>query len=459
MIAARLSEVAAAIGARRTGKDASFVGVSTDSRALTRGSLFVALAGSRHDGHEYAEAARARGAAALLVSRELMLNLPQLVVPDTERALGQLARWWRAGLSAKVVGITGSNGKTTVRALTQAVLSEAGTTSGTLGNFNNEIGLPLTVLGLGRECRYAVLEMGAGKPGDIGYLAHIAMPHVALVNNVGPAHLERLGTIEGVAAAKGEIYDGLAADGIGVVNADDAFADSFHAMLGARRRVDFGMGKGVQVTAEQMELGSPTRFMLATPLGRAAVSLPLQGQHNVMNALAAAAIGHALGLAPAAIARGLSLVAPVAGRLTRYESAEGWSLLDDSYNANPASTVAGMAALMVGPGEGWVALGDMRELGSREVELHAEVGRRARELGITRLYTVGQRAALAGEAYGEGARHFQDRETLAQALANDLRTGVRVLVKGSRSSGMERVVIDVLEAKGLRYLEGDPHAA
>ena len=459
MISARLRDVATPIGARLAGADHSFVGVSTDTRTLARGNLFVALVGERHDGHSHAEAAAAQGAAALLVQRELPLALPQLVVRDAQYALGELARWWRSGLSTRVVAITGSNGKTTVKQLTACVLAEAGVTAATPGNLNNEIGLPLTVLALGREHRFAVLEMGAGKPGDIAYLARIGQPQVALVNNVGPAHLERLGSLDGVAATKGEIYEALGTEGIGVVNADDAYASNFHALLGARRQVEFALERRAQVTARNLQLGDEARFTLVTPAGSAPVCLPLRGQHNVMNALAAAAIGHACGLAAEDIARGLARVTPIPGRMIRHASAEGWVLFDDSYNANPASVRAGMGTLAAGAPEAWVVLGDMRELGPQAAQLHAEVGREARALGITRLYTVGALSEHAASAFGVDAHSFPDRDALAGALLADLRAGVHVLVKGSRGSGMERVVNAVLLAKGLHSETEAHHAA
>jgi UDP-N-acetylmuramoyl-tripeptide--D-alanyl-D-alanine ligase len=394
-----------------------------------------------------------------LVSRELPLALPQLVVADTLLALGELARWWRDRIGARIVAVTGSNGKTTLKNLCASILGRIGRSAATPGNLNNEIGLPLTVLGLAPEHAFAVLEMGAGKPGDIEYLARIARPDVAVVNNVGPAHLERLLDLDGVAQTKAEIYRSLEPQGVAVINADDAYAPMFRTVAAARRRIQFGFATDADVTARILRAGDPNRFLLVTPLGEAEVALPLPGRHNVMNALAAAAVATAFELAPDLIGRGLEAAPRMTGRLTEQRSSEGWVLFDDSYNANPGSVQAGIATLVQGGGEAWLALGDMAELGAARESLHRQVGEFARHAGVARLFTVGPLAALAAKAFGAGAQSFESREALAAALATNLRAGVRVLVKGSRSSGMERVVAAVLAAKGMAAAEGNSHAA
>lgn len=460
MIATRLSTAATWTRARLLGADAPFRGVSTDTRTLAAGQLFVALRGERHDGHDHVAEAARRGAVAVLVERALPdLALPQLVAADSLAALGDLARHWRRELRARVVAVTGSNGKTTLKTLLSAVLSRAGRTAATPGNLNNEVGLPLTVLGLDPALDFVVLEMGAGKPGDIRYLADIGQPQVSVVNNIGPAHLERMGSLEGIAATKGGIYEALGADGVGAVNADDGFAPYFRGLLGARRRVEFGLAATAHVGASALEVGATgSRFLLRTPQGSAPVELALAGRHNVMNALAAAACATALGLDAPAIAAGLGTAHAVAGRLDRIAHPDGWVLVDDSYNANPASTMAGIAALVAGGGTPWLALGDMKELGTREAELHAEVGRYARSEGVERLFTVGPLAAHAAAAFGARAQSYPDRESLAADLARALAPGVNVLVKGSRSSGMDRVVAAVLAAHGM-HRAGGHHAA
>jgi UDP-N-acetylmuramoyl-tripeptide--D-alanyl-D-alanine ligase len=460
MIASRLSTAAGWTRAVLHGADADFRGVSTDSRTLAAGQLFVALRGERHDGHAHVAEAARRGAAGVVVERpQADAGLPQLVVHDSLAALGDLARHWRRGLRARVVAITGSNGKTTLKTLLSSVLARSGRTAATPGNLNNEVGLPLTVLGLDPALDFAVLEMGAGKPGDIRYLADIGQPDVSVVNNIGPAHLERLGSLEGVASTKGGIYEALGAEGIGAVNADDAFAPYFRGLLGARARVEFGLQAPADVGASDVVVGAAgSRFMLRTPGGSAPVELALAGRHNVLNALAAAACATALRLDAPTIAAGLAATHAVAGRLDRIEHPDGWVLIDDSYNANPASTMAGIATLAGGGGVPWLALGDMKELGPREAELHAEVGRYARSQGIVRLFTVGPLAAHAAAAFGAHARAYPDRASLAADLAQALARDVRVLVKGSRSSGMDQVVAAVLAAHGI-HRAGGHHAA
>ncbi len=440
MIAARLSQVAQALAPRLIRGDAAFRGVSTDTRTVAPGELFVALRGERHDAHEFASQAHARGAAALVVERELDIDLPQLVVLETAEALGQLAHWYRERLHAAVIGLTGSNGKTTVKTLTAAILTRGGATHVNAGNFNNEIGLPLSLLRAPDESRHIVLEMGAGKPGDIAYLAHIARPTIALVNNVAPAHLERMRSVEGVAETKGAIYAALPADGVAVINADDKFADYFASLAGARRSLRFGLDHGVDVGAHAVRLGASSAFVLRTPAGEIEVELPLAGRHNVLNALAAAALAHAAGASLESIHEGLRASRGVGGRLARMAVAGGITLIDDSYNANPASVRAAIDTLALEPGERWLVLGNMAELGPDAPRLHAEVGAHARAAGIEHLVAVGALALRAAEAFGSTARHFGTREAAIEALHADLREGATVLVKGSRSSAMEAVV-------------------
>ncbi len=441
MIRASLVDAARALGGRLVGDDLAFAGVSIDTRTLAAGNLFVALRGERVDGHAFLAAAAEAGAAAAILARpDPALSLPQIVVADTLRALGRLAAWWRGALSARVVAVTGSNGKTTVKTMLAAVLTGAGRTQATIGNQNNEIGLPLSVLALDLDTDFAVLELGCGQPGDIAYLVDIARPHVAVVNNAGPAHLERLGSVAGVAREKSEIYGKLPADGVGVYNADDAHAAVFVAAIGDRARISFGIDTAADVRADIESLAPHARFRLHTPGASADVVLPMPGRHNVMNALAAAAVSTALGIDAATIARGLGAVPPVAGRLLTRAMPGGWLLIDDSYNANPASTEAGIAATTVGGARVWLVLGDMRELGTDAAALHAEVGRNARRHGVERLYATGELSAHAVAAYGAGGRWFDTQDALTEALVADIEGGVHVLVKGSRGSRMDKVV-------------------
>ncbi|HEX7112140.1 MAG TPA: UDP-N-acetylmuramoyl-tripeptide--D-alanyl-D-alanine ligase, partial [Mizugakiibacter sp.] len=356
---------------------------------------------------------------------------------------------------ARVVGITGSNGKTTVKTLTASILARHGRTHVNAGNFNNEIGLPLTLLEMPENAEYAVLEMGAGKPGDIAYLAAIARPEIGLVNNIAPAHLERMGSLEGVAETKGALYQALPADGVVVINADDAFAGFFAGLAGTRRVLRFGLDHPADVGAEIRALGAASDFVLNTPQGAIEVMLPLAGRHNVMNALAASAIACALDVPLATIREGLEQAPTVAGRLLRHTTRAGWTLIDDSYNANPGSTAAAIATLALEAGLPWLVLGDMAELGPDAERLHAEIGTLARRSGIARLYTVGRLSRAAAAAFGAGAEHFADQPALIAALRTALKPGVVCLVKGSRSSAMDRVVAALLGHDG----GGERHAA
>jgi UDP-N-acetylmuramoyl-tripeptide--D-alanyl-D-alanine ligase len=445
MLTLKLSDIAGWTRGQLHGADGMLHGVFTDTRKPQSGALFVALAGEHFDAHEFAAAAKQGGAAAALVSRAVDADLPQIVVADTQLALGDIARAVRSQQRARVIGITGSNGKTTVKTLLASILALHGRTHVNAGNFNNEIGLPLSILAMPPDAEFAVLEMGAGKPGDIAYLAAIARPEIGLVNNIAPAHLERMGTLQGIAETKGAIYAALPPHGIAVINADDAFAAYFRNVALPRRVLRFGLEHPADVRGDVRALGASTRFTLVTADESADIELPLSGRHNVQNALAAAAAARALGVPMALIKQGLETAAPVAGRLIRHDMPGGWTLIDDSYNANPGSTAAAIATLAAEPGEAWLVLGDMRELGADAPLLHAQIGTLARERGLARLYTVGSMSAEAARTFGKSARHFGDQAGLIAALAADAHAGVRVLVKGSRGSAMDRVVGALLE--------------
>ncbi len=441
----RLSEIALWTRGTLQGRDLMVRGVATDTRQPMPGALFVALKGENFDGHDFIDKAKEAGAVAALVARPLAGDLPQVIVADTLLALGDLASHARAQHRARVVGITGSNGKTTVKTVVASILALHGKTHVNAGNYNNEIGLPLSLLAMPDDTQYAVFEMGAGKPGDIEYLAAIARPEIGLVNNIGPAHLERMGSLEGVAETKGALYASLPAHGVAVINADETFATLFASINRAQRTIRFGLDSAADVRAEVRKLGAESHFVLRTPIGDAGIVLPLAGRHNVMNALAAASVALALDVPLATIKQGLEAAPAVKGRLVRHAMRGGWTLIDDSYNANPASTAAAIATLVQEPAEAWLVLGDMRELGARGRELHAQIGALAKASGIAWLYTVGELSRAAAAAFGEGAQHFADQESLTRALAAQMRAGVNVLVKGSRGSAMDRVVKALLD--------------
>jgi UDP-N-acetylmuramoyl-tripeptide--D-alanyl-D-alanine ligase len=445
MLSLKLSDVAMWTRGTLRGADVDVRDVFTDTRAPQAGALFVALTGEHFDAHDFVAAAQVAGAVAALVAHPIAVDLPQVVVADTMLALGDLASAVRAQRRARVVGITGSNGKTTVKTLLASILALHGKTHVNAGNLNNEIGLPLSLLSLPEDAQYAVFEMGAGKPGDIAYLAAIARPEIGLVNNIAAAHLERMGTLEGIAETKGALYAALPAHGAAIINADDAFAGMFATMAGTRRILRFGIDNAADVRGEILESGARMRFALALPGARAEITLPLSGRHNVLNALAAAAVAHALDVPVATIQRGLESAPVVKGRLQHHSLPGGWTLIDDSYNANPASTEAAIAAVAAEPGEAWLVLGDMRELGPQAPVLHARIGSVARASGIARLYAVGGLAAAAAGTFGSKARYFASQAELIAALAADVHPGISVLVKGSRGSAMDRVVRALLE--------------
>ena len=444
-----LSQMARRIGGKPLGEDAAFARVVTDTRQLRRGDLFVALKGDNFDGHDYVLRAASLGAAGSLVSHAVEGAPAQVVSADSLLALQAYAKSWRADFELPLIGVTGSSGKTTTKQMLAAVCAARGPVLATEGNLNNHIGLPLTLLRLRAEHRTAVIEMGANHLGEIALLAGLARPDIGLVTQAGDAHLEGFGSREGVARGKGEMYTALAGRGVAVINRDDVYFDLWRELAGGSTVLSFGLSADAHVRAENIH-GQPehaptaTVFSLITPQGRARVELPLPGRHNVLNALAAAAAGLALGLDVAAIAAGLGQVRPVAGRLSWMSTPLGARLLDDSYNANPTSLRAALELLAGLPGSRWLVLGDMRELGGDEAAIHEEAGRGARLLGIDRLYTVGALAQHAAAGFGAQARHFSSAEALIEALREALSEvdagQVALLVKGSRSSRMERVV-------------------
>lgn len=456
----RLSQAAQALGVPFAGRDVEFTAVSTDSRAVRHGDLFVALKGERFDGHKFVAQAAAAGASAAMVEqgrdtgpaiRDSAIELPLIVVADTLLALGKLAQYWRRQFDIPLIALTGSNGKTTVKEMLAAILREVAQTRSrsanpeslvlaTRGNLNNHIGVPLTLLELRREHRYAVIEMGMNHAGEISYISRLAEPDVALINNAGLAHLEFLGSAAAIARAKGEIFEGLHADGVAVINADECYAPLWRELATGRKQLEFGLEARAAVSASYRLRGLDSEIILKTPLGEAETMVPAPGLHNVRNALAASAAASALQVPIAAVAAGLARFPGVKGRLQRKICLHGATLIDDSYNANPDSARAAIAVLAQLPGTKVLVLGDMGELGPQAAALHAEVGACAREAGIDRLLTLGELSARASQAFGAGARHFPRIEELLAEIENALAPGVTVLVKGSRFMQMERVV-------------------
>jgi UDP-N-acetylmuramoyl-tripeptide--D-alanyl-D-alanine ligase len=443
-----MREAAQGAGGEARGANAYFAAVSSDTRTLKDGALFVALRGVRYDGHEYLAAAQARGAVAAMVDRRALSQggdspLPLLLVDDTRLGLGRLAAYWRGKFNLPLIAVAGSNGKTTVKEMIAAILAEhagAARSYATPGNLNNDIGLPLTLLGLRAQHTCAVVELGMNHPGETAYLAGIARPTVALVNNAQREHQEFLPSVEDVAQEHGAVFSALPADGIAVINADDTYADYWRGVCAPRRVLDFGIDRPAAVGGrfELRDFGS--EIVLHAPEGVAPISLHAAGVHNVRNALAAAAASAAAGAGLAAIARGLAGFQPVQGRLQKRTGKRGAIVLDDTYNANPDSVIAAIEVLSRQAGRKFLVLGDMGEVGAHGAAFHAEIGRCARAANIDRLYLLGDLCTHATAAFGEGAQHYGDIDALLAALEPRLATGVTVLVKGSRFMRMERVV-------------------
>ncbi len=436
-----LADIATMCAGQLHGSTAAHVtSVHTDTRLLASGALFVALQGEQFDGHSYMAIAKAQGAVAALVEKlDSGCALPQIQVQNTQHALGLLARAWLKRMPCKRIALTGSNGKTTVKNFTSAILSNVGPTCATSGNFNNEIGLPLTALRVRASDQFAVLEMGAGAPGDIEYLASIGLPQVALVNNAAAAHLERLISIEAVAHEKAAIYRALPKDGVAIIPLDDAHRAEFIDAAKHVRLLTFGLAPAAQIRAEAIEISAHTRFKLVGPFGNALIELPLLGLHNVRNALAAAALSYAAGADLPAIIAGLQSTQAAGGRLQQVHQVGGWYLIDDSYNANPGSVMAAIDALRALPGKPILVLGDMAELGENSPQLHAQVFDYAKQQGLSTLFCLGLKTAAAARATRFG-KAFDSLEVLIAALKSEITSESQVLVKGSRSSKMERVV-------------------
>jgi UDP-N-acetylmuramoyl-tripeptide--D-alanyl-D-alanine ligase len=456
-----LSQIAQWCEARLIGDDLRISHLSTDTRALASGSLFVALRGENFDAHDFIEEAEKSGAIAVMVSRPVKTNLPQILCADTQEALAEFAAGMQQGRQSVVVALTGSNGKTSVKNLIVEILSRAGKTYFNPGNRNNEIGLPLAVIDADDQAQFAVYEMGAGKPGDIAYLCSIAAPQVALVNNIAPAHIERMHSLLGIAETKGAIYESLSDDGIAVVNADDAFAPYFMQRIGKRRSLRYGIENDADIRASAIELlPDHSNFQLHTPAGNQQIRLPLPGRHNVLNALAATGLALAAGASFDHVVSGLQNVMPVKGRQVSYVLSNGATLIDDSYNANPGSVLAAIQTLAQQKTRAWLVLGNMAELGENAAALHADIGTQAAKAGIERCLTVGDLAQHASTAFGANGRHFSDKQALGEALLAELEKGVRCLIKGSHSSAMDVVVKKVLEKlKQETPSSGETHAA
>ncbi len=448
-----LSQIAAAVNGRLVGADVTVEGVSTDTRAIAKGALFIALAGERFDAHDFLEQAMAAGAGALLVADagKLPAGVSAVVVDDTRLALGRLAAAWRARFALPVIAVTGSNGKTTTKEMIAAILKVAhgAAVLSTRGNLNNDIGLPLTLLGLSAAHRAAVIEMGMNHPGEIAYLAPIGAPTVALVTNAQRAHLEGMGDLDEVAREKGAIFSGLPAEGVAVINADDSYAGYWRGVAAGRPVRSFAIDGAADVVGKVRQHGLETAIDLSAPEGEVHIALRIPGRHNAGNAVAAAAACLAAGVPLAAVAAGLESFSGVKGRLQRRAGKLGAEILDDTYNANPDSVRAGIDVLASTIGRKLLILGDMGEIGEACAQYHDEIGGYAKSQGVDLLFALGEATKAAVRNFGDGARHFCHVDKLIAAADKELGPDTTVLVKGSRFMKMERVA-DALAAEETR---------
>lgn len=421
-------------------------GVSVDTRTLKAGELYIAIEGDTFDGHEFVLEAQAKGACAVVVNREIEgVEIPQFVVLDTVDALARIAQAHRLTMNCQVIALTGSNGKTSTKEMIAHILPP--NSLATRGNLNNHIGAPLTALQLSSEHRYAVFELGANHIGEIAHTVAVAHPDVALINNIAPAHVGEFGSIEGVARAKGEIYQGLSAAGIAVINDDDAYAHFWDEIVSTKKVLRFSTQHKADIYAENVRLDDRGngQFSLILPNAKAEIILKVPGLHNVQNAVAAATCCYAIGISITEIQRGLSEFTGVKGRMTVLQGMNHSSIIDDTYNANLRSVLAALEVLALRPGKKVFVFGDMGELGDCTDSHHEQVGTRARELGINKLLTCGTHSALTAKEFGDEGVHFTSKEDLVQNLLKELGPDTTVLVKGSRSSTMEKIVQKLLE--------------
>ncbi len=424
---------------------AEWTGICIDSRCLLPGQVFVAIQGERFDGHQFIHDAVKNGASAIICSKAVVdISTPQFVVQDTTQALATLAAHHRRSLDCAIIALTGSNGKTTVKEMIASILPYP--SFSTPGNLNNHIGVPLCVLQLQPEHRYAVFELGANHLGEIAHTVEVVQPQVALINNIAPAHIDGFGSMDGIACAKGEIYEGLTHEGTAVINDDDAYAHFWDPLLADKKTIRFSVMKPTTIYARDVVLNAQgcAQFILVTPVGEGLIQLTVPGMHNVSNALAAAACTYALGIGFSAIQEGLPRFLGVAGRMTFLKGKEHACIIDDTYNANLRSVLMGIDVLAARPGVRVFVFGDMGELGRWSEQHHHEVGLYARSRGIDRLMTCGTHSATAARAFGVGAQHYESQAMLVDDLRGKLDANTTILVKGSRSSAMEKIVKELI---------------
>lgn len=436
----KLNQIASWIGINPFETDLVISAVSTDTRTVVQGALFVALKGENFDGHDFVKQAQQNGAVAALVERRLPLSIPQLVVADCRMVYGQIASRWHKLCNVITAVITGSNGKTTVKEMLASILSLNGKTTATKGNYNNDIGVPKTLLSITPEDSYAVIEMGANHPGEIGYLTRLIESDVALVNNAMAAHIQGFVNIEGVARAKGEIYQGLKKDGVAIINADDEFASYWKDIAQHHRQLTFGFNKEADVTATYQSDNLSTKMNVSLNDVTVAIDLNVPGKHNIANALAAIAVAHSLNIKHELIKQGIEQFTPAKGRLNIHNGIADSCIIDDSYNANPDSVMAAIDVLAASAGQTILVLGEMAELGENSQLLHDNVAGYAKSSGIDYLFALGKFAHSMSTEFGEHGSAYTDHQSLIDSLILIMTNSTTILVKGSRSSRMEIVV-------------------
>lgn len=419
--------------------------ISTDTRSLQEGDIFLALRGENFDGHAYLQQAIDKGAVAAIVSDVVDLAIPSLRVSDTRKAYGDIAAWYRRQFSIPIIAITGSSGKTSVKEMTASILRQAGNVLATQANYNNDIGVPLTLLQLREAHDFAVIEIGTNHPGEIAYSVNITQPTVAMVNNVGPAHIEFLGSVAGVAKEKSSIYTGLSADGTAVFNLDEAYVEPWRQKFKNLRQVTFSSQQEADIRGQLLTVDAMSRpsFRLSVAGKELTIQCPLPGLHNLQNALAACALTYAIGIDMECMKAGIEAMQSVKGRMQFKTGKAQATIIDDTYNANPASVKAAIDSLSVMPGKNILILGDLGELGE-DAPMHlAAIGQYAAEKGLDALYSCGNLSAQASEAFGSAGQHFANQQALADHVLGLLDAEVNCLVKGSRAAGMEAIV-DIL---------------
>lgn len=458
MITLSLSDIANVTGGQLVGANIDIDQIVTDSRSLVSGQVFLALKGPNFDGHRFIEQVTNNGAVAVIVDHQIDSDLPQLVVNDTRIALGKIGAYVKQQTNPKTIGITGSSGKTTVKEMVAAILSRLGKVLATEGNFNNDIGVPLTLLRLEQEHDFAVIEMGANHIGEIAYTTGLVKPDVAIINNIAAAHLEGFGDLCGVARAKGEIFEGLSEQGVAIYNQDCKLSSKWQWRLVDKnvRRFSCFNQSDCYSSDVQLDDNGCANFKLNTYAGNSYIQLVVPGRHNVCNAVAAAAIALECGASLDDIKLGLAEMAPVKGRLNLYQLDDNCKLIDDTYNANVESIKAATELLASYPGYRVLILGDMAELGSEARSYHQEVGEHAKAQGIDVLFTLGVLSQSTADAFKENGHHFSSREQLLARLFNHLADESRqlsILVKGSRSAHMEHVVKEIIAWRKAEQLE------